>query len=147
MKPSLPLPSENSNKIISLWVSGQPVAQGRPRFARVGAGVRVFDPKKSSDWKQFIALRANSEGVKPFPKNIPLSVVVVFHLSRPASVSVKKRPYPICKPDLDNFIKTAKDGLKGIAWHDDSQVVRICAEKLYSDTPGIRITIQEVEQC
>lgn len=136
---------ENCNKIITLWVAGDPVAQGRARFARVGTGVRTFDPKKSRDWKQFIALRANSEGVKPFPQSIPLSVVVVFHLSRPASVSVKKRPYPICKPDLDNFIKAAKDGLKGIAWHDDSQVIRIAAEKIYSETPGVRITIQEVK--
>lgn len=130
--------------MITLWIAGQPVAQGRPRFARIGNGVRTFDPKKSSEWKQFIALRANSEGVKPFPQGLPLAVDVVFHLSRPASVSAKKRPYPICKPDLDNFIKAAKDGLKGIAWHDDSQVIQLAARKVYSDTPGIMITVQEV---
>jgi Holliday junction resolvase RusA-like endonuclease len=131
--------------MIDLWISGQPVAQGRARaFNMPGKGIRLFDPKKSSDWKQFIALRANSEGVKPFPQGVALSMVVSFHLSRPASVSAKKRPYPVCKPDLDNYIKAAKDGLKGIAWHDDSQVIRISAEKRYSDTPGIRITVEAI---
>jgi Holliday junction resolvase RusA-like endonuclease len=129
--------------MISLWIAGQPVAQGRPRFARIGNGVRTFDPKKSSDWKHFIALRANSEGVKPFSQGTPLQVWVTFHLTRPASVSAKKRPYPTCKPDLDNFIKAAKDGLKGIAWHDDSQVVKLTAEKIYSNTPGINIEVEE----
>lgn len=130
--------------MISLWVAGQPVAQGRPRFARIGNGVRTFDPKKSSDWKHFIALRANAEGIRPFPQGVPLRVAVTFHLTRPASVSVKKRPHPTCKPDLDNFIKAAKDGLKGIAWHDDSQVVQIFAKKVYSDTPGVKIIVEEL---
>jgi Holliday junction resolvase RusA-like endonuclease len=131
--------------MISLWISGQPVAQGRPRFARIGNGVRTFDPKKSSDWKAFIALMANSEGVKPFPHGVALQMSVVFHLSRPASVSVKKRPYPTVKPDCSNMLKGVEDGLNGIAWHDDSQIVRIEMEKVYSDTPGIRIVVEEVE--
>lgn len=130
--------------MIRIFIAGNPVAQGRPRFARIGQGVRTYDPGKSRDWKHFIALRANAEGIKPFLQGVPLSVSVTFYLSRPASVSAKKRPLPICKPDLDNFIKAAKDGLKGIAWHDDSQVVRIFAEKLYSDTPGALITVEEV---
>jgi len=32
--------------------------------------------------------------------------------------------------DLDNYVKTVLDGLNGIAWKDDSQVVKITAVKL-----------------
>lgn len=130
--------------MIILWIAGQPVAQGRARAFRMGNSIRMFDPKKSKDWKHFIALRANSEGVTPFSKGIPLSVTVTFHLSRPASVSVKKRPWPVTKPDCSNMLKAVEDGLNGIAWHDDSQIVKTYMEKIYSDTPGINIKIEEV---
>lgn len=130
---------------INFFVPGNPVPQGRPKFARIGNAVRCYDQKKSSEWKQFIALRAAACGVKPFDKSKALLLNVCFILSRPASVSEKKRPHPTCKPDLDNLIKATKDGLKGIAWHDDSQVVTIVAKKQYGNQPGISILIDEVE--
>ena len=49
------------------------------------------------------------------------------------------------KPDIDNLIKFALDALQGKEGYivDDSQVVRIYAEKLYSDDPRTEIMIVE----
>ena len=46
------------------------------------------------------------------------------------------------KPDLDNCIKFVKDCLNGIAWKDDSQVVRIVAYKHYHADPVTWIWIK-----
>jgi Holliday junction resolvase RusA-like endonuclease len=48
------------------------------------------------------------------------------------------------KPDGDNLAKAALDGLKGIAWADDSQVCRLLVEKRYSMDPRVEIVIAGV---
>lgn len=47
------------------------------------------------------------------------------------------------KPDLDNLVKSILDGLNGIAWHDDAQIVQLNVSKSYSESPHIFITIRE----
>lgn len=39
--------------------------------------------------------------------------------------------FPTTKPDIDNIVKTILDALNGIAFDDDSQIVRIRATKTY----------------
>jgi Holliday junction resolvase RusA-like endonuclease len=51
---------------------------------------------------------------------------------------------PAKKPDLDNCIKAATDGLKGIVLVDDALICRLAASKCYSAQPGVRV---EVEPC
>ena len=36
-------------RTVRIRVDGEPVAQGRPRFARRGGFVQAYDPKKSKD--------------------------------------------------------------------------------------------------
>jgi Holliday junction resolvase RusA-like endonuclease len=47
-----------------------------------------------------------------------------------ASVSIQFYIYKGQTPDIDNLIKAILDGLNGIAWQDDTQVVKIIAERL-----------------
>ena len=49
------------------------------------------------------------------------------------------------KPDIDNLIKYVLDALQGINGYivDDSQVIRIYAEKSYSDKPRTEIMMVE----
>lgn len=67
-----------------------------------------------------------------------------FTLERPPSVSVRKRPYPITKPDADKLARAVWDALKGIIYADDSQVVRLTLAKDYGDAPGVIIQVWEL---
>lgn len=53
---------------------------------------------------------------------------------------------PIVKPDTDNYIKSTLDGLNGLLWEDDNQIVKIVAEKYYSDRPRVEIEVEEVKE-
>jgi Holliday junction resolvase RusA-like endonuclease len=52
----------------------------------------------------------------------------------------------IKRPDLDNVIKAIADGSNKIAFHDDSQICRIIAEKHYSETPRVEVKLEEMEE-
>lgn len=52
------------------------------------------------------------------------------------------------RADLDNELKAIFDGLNGVAWRDDRQVVEVCARRLPC-APGeerVEIKIEELEE-
>lgn len=44
---------------IAFTVYGEPVAQGRPRATHMNGMTRLYDPKKSRDFKQYVRLAAS----------------------------------------------------------------------------------------
>ncbi len=70
-----------------------------------------------------------------------MKLEITFKLLRPKSVSAKKRPDPITRPDLDNLVKAVKDALNGVLWRDDSQVIELEAKKIYGNPPGVEIEV------
>jgi len=136
--------------MIKFTVYGEPVAQGRPRAVNIGGHIRIYDPKKSSEYKQYIRLVASQE-VKGNLLTGAICLKITFYRSIPKSFSKKKTEQaeagiirPITKPDTDNYTKAVKDALKGVAWKDDSQVVDEHCRKFYSNRPRIEIEIWEV---
>jgi len=134
---------------IKFTVYGEPVAQGRPRFARMGNNVKTYDPEKSANYKEIV--RAEALKVRPDKPLVgPISLVVLVYRSIPKSFSKKRAVQaqegyirPITRPDIDNIVKGVKDSLKGVIWKDDSQVVTLTTKKYYSDVPRIEVTIGE----
>jgi Holliday junction resolvase RusA-like endonuclease len=49
-------------------------------------------------------------------------------------------------PDLDNLTKFYKDVGTGILYHDDKQIVKISALKVYNTYIGTTIRLQEMRQ-
>ncbi|MBO9609184.1 MAG: RusA family crossover junction endodeoxyribonuclease [Paenibacillaceae bacterium] len=138
--------------MIKFTVLGEPVAQGRPRFTTFSGFPRAYDPKKSSDYKDYIKLAAR-EYAPSVLLDGPLELQVRVFRSTPKSFSKKKASaaeagniVPVSKPDVDNYLKGIKDALKGIIWRDDSQVVDAFASKRYSAKPRIEIVIIPFEK-
>ena len=84
------------------------------------------------------------------PTSRPVALIVHVFRPVPASWSRSDREAalvgqlrPTEKPDGDNHIKCVQDGLNGICFVDDSQVVDARVIKLFSHSPALRIEVRE----
>jgi len=135
---------------ISMIIPGQPVAKGRARITTVGGFARAYTPAKTRSYENIVRSHAQQimalRGLEPLEG--PVALVLEAHLQIPASWSKKKTAeaiagsiVPTSRPDLDNYIKAALDGLNEVVFKDDSQVVEISAKKVYSETPQLFVSI------
>ena len=135
---------------IEFTVYGEPVAQGRPRATTINGRVKMYDPKKSSEYKNYIRLVASQHAPKELLDG-PLQLTVRVYRPTLKSFSKKKKKLaeegkirPTTKPDTDNYIKGIKDALKNVIWKDDSQVVDLQVSKYYSEKPRIEVKIEQI---
>lgn len=85
------------------------------------------------------------------PTDNEIEVNIMAYFGIPKSTSKKKTALmlngfinPTKKPDADNIAKIILDSLNGIAFHDDSQIVRLVVEKRYSNNPRVELTLTEI---
>ena len=122
----------------AFFVRGRPVPQGSMKFVRPG----VMIHSRSQDlalWRADIARNAELFGFKPIASAV--KVELDFVMSRPKS---SKRAFPSVKPDLDKLIRAVLDGLTGVAFEDDSQVILIQSSKTYGEKQGVWIRIEQI---
>lgn len=137
---------------ITFTIPGQPVAKGRPKFARRGAHVVAYTPEKTANYETLVKLAAAEAMAGREPSAAPLALSVSLVLQVPASWSNKRRGLALAgairatkKPDADNVLKGIKDGCNGIVWRDDAQVVAVTLFKDYGAVPQARVSVHEVE--
>lgn len=119
------------------FVRGRPVPQGSLKFIQ-GRPIHV----RATDlalWRADIARNAQEAGYKPVSGAV--RVTILFEMKAPKTVT---RKYPHVKPDLDKLVRAVLDGLTGVAYDDDSQVVFIEASKCYSHQEGAWIRIENL---
>ena len=130
-----------------LTIDGVPVAKGRPRFGRYG----TYTPKKTQEYEEYVKMCWLAKYGSIQPSEQSLEVNIVFYLPIPKNVNKKQRAEMLNgkikhtkKPDIDNLIKSVLDALNGIAYSDDSKIIKVAAEKQYSEKPRTEIQISEV---
>ncbi|WLR50054.1 RusA family crossover junction endodeoxyribonuclease [Bacillus tianshenii] len=137
--------------MITFTVYGEPVAQGRPRASTINGRVRMYDPKKSKDFKTYVQLVASQHAPRKLLEG-PLYLHVKVYKPSLKSFSKKKKAAaergelrPVTKPDVDNYVKGIKDACNKVIWKDDSQVVELQVSKWYSEKPRVEILVKPLE--
>lgn len=130
---------------IVFFVAGHPQTKGSAKaFMPKGARFPVVthDNPKTKDWQVQIAAVAGEKFSAPFATAV--RVTALFQLRRPKSLP-KKVLHHTKKPDLDKLFRAVKDGLKGIAYLDDSQVSALSGQKVYAFegmAVGVLVTVE-----
>ena len=127
---------------IDFTINGECVPKARPRFSKFG---HVYTTPKTRAYENIVKSTAIDNRVPCV--TTALRVELVIYKSIPKSFSKEKRKlanegkiYPIVKPDIDNYVKSVLDGLNGVLFIDDKQIVDFRAIKKYSDNPRVEVT-------
>lgn len=127
---------------VEFTVYGKPQGKARPRFTRQGN--RAYTPKETKLYEQQIAkaYRAAANGFSFGDKPVEIWITAVF-----AKAKTSKKEYPTVKPDVDNILKAVFDGLNGIAYSDDKQIISAVAHKTFckldGEEPRLLVTVME----
>lgn len=129
----------------------EPIPQLRPRTSTRGGHVRVYDQPKVKQYKNLLHGLVTEQYKKP-PLTGALSVSLLFYRPVQKSISNVERQRrlsnqhkSVVKPDTDNYIKSTLDAFNGVLWEDDSQIVKLTAEKRYAEKGKIIITVTQLD--
>ena len=137
--------------VVTFSVDGDPVPKSRPRFARRGNFVQTYTDAKTIDYETHVAMKARQAIGSTEPLKGALTVFLYLRYAVPPLYSKKRKEaclggveYPK-KIDLDNVYKSITDAMNGIVYADDSQIVEAHITKVYAETAGANIMVQETE--
>ncbi len=135
--------------MLKFTVPGAPYGKGRPRVTtRGGKHPTMYTPEKTVNYEGLVATIAQMAmgGMPLIDGAVSVQMDIVCQI--PASWSQRKKLQaqngvinPTTKPDIDNVEKAIFDGLNGVVWCDDVQVVEVQKRKRYGSTPWVSVTI------
>lgn len=136
--------------MITFKVDGVPVPKGRARYVRRGNHISTYTPEKTRTYETLIKDAARQAMGGSEPLDTPVSLYLYIRVPIPASATKKRlqaiadgSEKPIKKPDASNILKSVEDGMNGVVYHDDSQIINIHVTKVFSSEPGVDICVKE----
>lgn len=144
--------------MIRFTYEGEAVGKGRPRATGRGKYITLYTSKKTKDFEEGVrnafleVVTQNGDALKKplYARERALEVKLSIYTIVPKSYSLKRRKRclanietPTKKPDIDNIVKSVLDALNGYAYEDDSQVIKIYAEKFYAERAYMEVEISE----
>lgn len=96
-----------------ITIPGRPVPKGRPRLGVRGRKAYIYTPPETKEYEKLVGWVAKCTGCRPTEG--PVAVMLDVFARR--------------KMDVDNIAKSVLDGLNGVAYLDDVQVVELLVRK------------------
>jgi len=129
----------------------QVAGKGRPRFARQGTFVKTYTDSKTLTYEKSIQTYAKQAMGSTSPLIGAVAAYIYIRVPIPKSYAKALRnaciqglARPTKKPDIDNVVKAIFDGMNGIVYLDDKQVVDLYLTKVYSLTEGVDVMVREI---
>jgi Holliday junction resolvase RusA-like endonuclease len=136
--------------IVTFNVEGSPVGKQRARYAKRGNFVTAYTPEKTRSYEALIKDAARQAMGSSSPLETPVSLYLYIRVPIPASATKKRLQAiasgdekPTKKPDASNILKSVEDGMNGVVYKDDSQIVNIHVTKVYATQAGVDICVKE----
>ena len=127
-------------------IPGEPKGKARVRVVNGHA----YTPQETKDYEHAAALRYRLSGGKIIEG--PVAVHILAEIGIPKSATKAQRQGMLDgtikatkKPDADNIAKIILDALNKIAYKDDSAVVQFDVLKVYSEAPGVTVTVESID--
>ena len=106
-------------------IYGKPQGKARPRFSNG----HTYTPKQTTDYERQIKNAFRAAGGEKIENDGVIIEIDVYYKKTAAD---KKKTSPTKKPDIDNICKIVLDGLNGVAYADDKQVISLTANKYFA---------------
>lgn len=131
---------------VTFTVKSKPQGKGRPRMANG----HCYTPQSTRDYEKLIAQEYKMQA-RAYFANVPLMVQITAWMPIPKATSKANREKmlngdiaPTGKADIDNICKAVLDALNGVAYKDDTQVVKLHASKCYSNDGFLLVSITDL---
>ena len=128
---------------IAVFIEGPPISKKRPRVVFRNTKPHTYTPEDTANYEAMVGMLALQQmrevDFEMVEKGVPVELEIEFTLKSPQA----------SRPDLNNLIASIQDGLNGVWYWDDSQVVSLRASKIKGDKLGafVRLTVLEDQLC
>lgn len=132
--------------MVRIRIPGKPMGKQRARTLKNGYS---YTPEQTVCYENLVRLIYRESGGGYMEGPLKARVKIVYDI--PKSTTKKNRAameagkmFPTKKPDIDNVQKIIFDALNGIAYKDDTQIVRVEAWKEFGQQPYVDVLLEEV---
>ena len=133
-----------------MFIPVKPVGKERPRMSRHGV---VYTPKKTREFESLVGAYGrkymSDHGLQISDKAMSVNVIVYdavpkswSKVNRRDALAGKIRPTKT--PDGDNIVKAIFDGLEGVVYVNDKQIVQFYFNRVYAESDTIQLSFKEL---
>ena len=131
-------------------VPGKVQGKARPRFSSKSG--TVYTPGRTKSYERQIAEAYEAQNGPCFQGSVAVMIDATLQIpkswTRAKKADAMKGKLTPGKPDIDNILKVVLDGLNGIAYEDDKQVVIKKYKKVYADITrpaGLQVHVLQMD--